>query len=118
MQVLFSPAVALMNRLRYSSKFLLLGAAVTAVMLVLIYSVFSSLSRDIKTAQNELDGLQIIKPLNRTVQVMQQHRGLSSGVLNGNEAMKDKRAAKEKEVVDALAVTDAALSADLRGMPA
>jgi methyl-accepting chemotaxis protein len=114
MQVLFSPAVALMNRLRYSSKFLLLGAAVTVVMLVLLYSVFSSLSRDIKTAQNELDGLQIIKPLNRTAQVMQQHRGLSSGVLNGNEAMKDKRAAKEKEVVDALAATDAALSAKLR----
>ncbi|MCG2578096.1 methyl-accepting chemotaxis protein [Dechloromonas sp. XY25] len=106
-----------MNRLRYSSKFLLLGAAITVVMLVLLYSVFSSLSRDIKTAQNELDGLQIIKPLNRTTQFMQQHRGLSSGVINGNEAMKDKRAAKEKEVVDAVAATDAALPAKLREAP-
>ena len=34
--------------------------------------------------------------MNRLVQFMQQHRGLSVGVLNGNEAMKDKRAAKEK----------------------
>ena len=117
MQALFSPAVALMNRLRYGSKFLLLGAAVTVVMLVLLYSVFSSLNRDIKTAQDELDGLQIIKPLNRTTQVMQQHRGLSSGVLNGNEAMKEKRSAKEKEVVDALAAADAALPAKLREAP-
>ena len=47
-------------------------------------------------------------------QFMQQHRGLSSGVLNGNAAMKDKRAAKEKDVAEALAATDAALSVKLR----
>ena len=28
MQALFSPAVALMNRLRYNTKFLLIGAAI------------------------------------------------------------------------------------------
>ena len=88
MQALFAPAVALTNRLRYRSKFLVLGSAIAIVMGVLLYSVFSLLSRDIQTAQNELTGLQMIKPLNRMVQFMQQHRGLSSGVLNGNEAMK------------------------------
>ena len=31
MQTLFAPAVALMNRLRYRSKFLLLGTALTGV---------------------------------------------------------------------------------------
>ena len=34
---------------------------------------------------------------------------LSSGVLNGNEAMKEKRAAKEKEVADVVAASEAAL---------
>ncbi len=102
MKTLFAPAVALMNRLRYRSKFLLLGTALTVVLGVLLFSVYSLLSRDIQTAQNELNGLQMVKPLNRMVQYMQQHRGLSSGVLNGNEAMKDKRAAKEKEVVEAV----------------
>ncbi len=114
MQALFSPAVALMNRLRYNSKFLLLGTAVSVVMLVLLYSVYSNLSRDIETARQELAGLQILKPVNRMVQLMQQHRGLSSGVLNGNEAMKEKRAAKEKEVVEVVAATDAALPPKLR----
>jgi methyl-accepting chemotaxis protein len=61
-----------------------------------------------------LNGLQMIKPLNRMAQYMQQHRGLSSGVLNGNEAMKDKRAAKEKEVVEAVVAADASLSPALR----
>jgi methyl-accepting chemotaxis protein len=114
MQSLFSPAVALMNRLRYNTKFMLLGGVVCVVILVLLTSVFSFLSRDIETARQELAGLQMLKPMNHMVQVMQQHRGLSSGVLNGNEAMKDKRAAKEKDVAEALAATDAALSPKLR----
>ena len=110
MQTLFAPAVGLMNRLRYRSKFLLLGMALSVVLGVLLYSVYSLLSRDIYTARNELNGLQMVKPLNRMAQFMQQHRGLSSGVLNGNEAMKDKRAAKEKEVVEAVVAADASLS--------
>ena len=114
MQALFSPAVALMNRLRYGAKFWLLGCAVGLVISVLLYSVFAGLNRDIESARSELAGLQMLKPMNLMVQNMQQHRGLSSGVLNGNEAMKDKRAAKEKEAAEALAATDAALSPGLR----
>ena len=114
MLALFSPAVALMNRLRYKSKFMLLGAVVSVVIAVLLFTVYGSMSRDIAMADNELAGLQMLKPANRLVQVMQQHRGLSSGVLNGNEAMKEKRAAKEKEVVDAFAAAEATLSPKLR----
>ena len=114
MQSLFTPAVALMNRLRYNGKFFLLGSAMGVVIAVLLYSVFVNLSRDIETAKSELAGLQMLKPMNKMVQMMQQHRGLSSGVLNGNEAMKEKRAAKEKEVADMVVATDAALSASLR----
>ena len=114
MQALFSPAVALMNRIRYNTKFLLIGGAVTLVILVLLSSVYSSLNRDIESARNEQAGLQMLKPINQVARVMQQHRGLSAGVLSGNEAMKDKRAAKEKEVSDALVAADAALSTKLR----
>ena len=117
MESLFSPAVALMNRLRYPSKFLLIGSAVAGVMLVLLYSVFFALSRDIETAKQEFEGLQMLKPMNRMVQNMQQHRGLSSGVLNGNDAMKERRATKEKEVAEALTATLQALSPQLRDAP-
>ena len=114
MRSLFSPAVALMNTLRYTSKFTLLGLAMGAVMLSLLFTVYVNLNRDIETAQLELNGLQVLKPMNRLAQFMQQHRGLSSGVLNGNDAMKEKRAAKEKEVVEVLTATEAVLSPQLR----
>jgi methyl-accepting chemotaxis protein len=117
MQALFSPAILLMNRLRYRGKFLLLGLATSIVMLVLLFNVFVNLTNEIDTSQRELVGLQMLKAVNRMAQSMQQHRGLSSGVLNGNEAMKDKRAAKEKEVADALIATDTAISAKLRESP-
>jgi methyl-accepting chemotaxis protein len=118
MRSLFRPATALMNRLRYTSKFLLLGAAVAAVMLVLLATVYLNLKRDIDTAERELAGLQMLKPLNRMAQYMQQHRGLSSGVLNGNEAMKPVRAGKEKDVDAAIAEAEAVLSPALRDSPA
>jgi len=114
MRALFMPAVALMNRLRFRAKFVFLGSALIVVLLVLLYTLFINLSRDIDTAKHELAGLQMLKPMNRSVQFMQQHRGLSSGVLNGNEAMKERRAAVEKEVEKAIGDTDAALSDSLR----
>ncbi len=118
MQALFSPAVALMNRLRYNTKFLLIGAAIAVVMLVLLSSVYTTLNRDINAASSELSGLQMLKHVYRMTQATQQHRGLSAGVLSGNEAMKDKRATKEKDVSEALAAAEAALSPKLREMPA
>nr|MBL8411559.1 methyl-accepting chemotaxis protein [Dechloromonas sp.] len=114
---LFAPAIALMNRLRYPAKFFVLGFAVVIVMLVLLFTVYTNLKRDIVTAEKEIAGLQMLKPMNRLVQSMQQHRGLSSGVLNGNEAMKDKRAAKEKDVEQLLAETETALLSKLREQP-
>ena len=114
MQTLFAPAVALMNRLRYPSKFLLLGLAVTVVMLGLLFSVFKGLNSNIEVAQHELDGVQMLKPMNRAVQNFQVHRGLSAGVLGGNEGMKDKRVAKEKEATDMLQASDAGLTPELR----
>ncbi len=114
MQALFTPAIALMNRFRYPFKFMLLGLAGSSVILVLLFTVFVTLDRDIKTAEKEIAGLHMLKPVNRMVQYMQQHRGLSSGVLNGNEAMKDKRAAKEKEVAEAVVAVEAGLLPALR----
>ena len=114
MKALFAPAIALMSRLRYRSKFMLLGTVVGSVLVLLLLTIFNNLQRDIRVADNELQGLQVLKPVNRMVQMMQQHRGLSSGVLNGNEAMKERRAAKEKEVSEALQATEAILYDKLR----
>lgn len=101
MKSLFSPAVSLMNRLRYTGKFFVPGCAVGGAMLVLLFTVYANLKREIDTADKELAGPQMLKPMNRTVQFMQQHRGLSSGVLNDDEAVKEKRAAKSPRTLPA-----------------
>ena len=117
MRIIFAPAVSLMSRLRYARKFAVLGLLVGVLTVVLLTALFINLNKDIRTGENELSGIQMLKPVNKLVQLTQQHRGLSSGVLNGNEAMKEKRAAKEKEVAAALQTTDAALSATIRALP-
>ncbi len=114
MRALFLPAVALMNRLHFRAKFIFLGSALVVVLLVLLATLYENLSRDIRGAERELSGLQMLKPMNRTVQFMQQHRGLSSGGLNGNVAMQERRAAVAKEVEKALEETTALLSPALR----
>ena len=117
MQALFSPAVALMNRLRYLSKFLLLGLAVTIVVAILLLSVVKNQLQQIGVTEHELAGVQMLKPMNRSTQYIQQHRGMSAGLLGGNESMKDKRAAKEKEASDALQATELTLPPALLNSP-
>jgi methyl-accepting chemotaxis protein len=117
MEALFSPAVALMNRLRYRTKFIALGSIGAVLVLVLLWTSLQHLTVDLNVARHEQQGLQMLKPLNRLVQFAQQHRGLSSGVLNGNEAMKDKRSAKEQDVIKAIAEVEAILTPTLQADP-
>jgi len=67
-QTLFSPAVTLMNRLRYPSKFLLLGLAVTTVVLLLLFSVVKTQNNDSEVAAHELSGVQMLSKVNLSVQ--------------------------------------------------
>ena len=102
MQVIFSPAVAMMNRLGYTKKFAVMGALALAAILVLIFALYNSLNHVIKASQKELAGIETVKPMARLVQNLQQHRGMSAGLINGNLAMKEKREAKELEVIAAV----------------
>ncbi len=102
MKKLFQPAIFLLNRFGYTRKFAVMGAMALVAILVLLASLYHSLHRVIDHSEKELAGIDAIKPVVNTVRHLQIHRGLSFGVLNGNEGMKEKRAAKEKEVVDAM----------------
>ena len=104
-QVLFSPAIALMNRLGYTKKFALLWLVSLAAIAVVAYGFFVSLDRIISPSERQLNGLALIKPISKTVQFIQLHRGISALLLGGsneaNEAMWDRRAAEEREAVEA-----------------
>jgi methyl-accepting chemotaxis protein len=111
MHAIFAPAIALMNHLRYPKKFAVLGVVALIAIVILQALLYRELSGVIAPTREEIAGLQSLKPMNRMVQAMQQHRGLSSGVLNGNESLKPQRAEKEKAV-------DAELAATVALMPA
>ena len=114
MQALFAPAVSIMNRMRYTQKFGLLGVLMMVAIAVLVANLYSALDANIKASRAELVGIASIKPTQRLIQFMQQHRGMSQGAIAGNEAMKEKRAGKEKETAEAVAAAEASLSAVLR----
>ena len=102
MPSIFAPANALMSRLRFKQKFALMGVLVLLTILVLLASLYRSFDGPIHASRAELQGIVVVKPVQQLVQLMQQHRGMSQGVLSGNTAMAAKRSAKEKEVADAV----------------
>jgi len=97
MQLIFTPAIALLNRLSYTKKFTLLWLLSMIAIVVVVYSLFASLDRTIHLSQRQLEGLELVKPISQAVQTIQLHRGLSVALLSGNETMRDKRALQEKK---------------------
>ncbi len=113
MNTLFAPAIGLMNRLRYPQKFALLGVVALLAIVILQSLIYRELNRVIKPSRQELTGVAILAPVNRMTQAMQQHRGMSSGILNGNEALKPQRAEKEQKVDQELAAAEALMSPEM-----
>lgn len=74
MERLLAPAVALMNRLRFSAKAILVGGVVVAVTEFLVAHLFGALSAQREQMRNELVGLAYARPLYRMMLSVQQHR--------------------------------------------
>lgn len=108
-RLIFSPAIALLNRMNYTRKFTLLWLMSLIAVAIVVYSLFASLDRVIQPSRRELEGLVLIEPVSRTVQMIQRHRGVSAALLAGNETMKDKRAAREREAAAAFTAMEEVL---------
>ncbi len=109
MHKVFSPAIALLNRMGYTKKFTLLWLVSSAAVAVLVYSLSASFDRVIQPSQRELQGLALLEPISKTVQFIQQHRGVSAALLGGSAAMKDRRAATEGRAAEAFEAMEQAL---------
>jgi diguanylate cyclase (GGDEF)-like protein/PAS domain S-box-containing protein len=113
MQAIFSPAINLLNRFGYTKKFTLLWLLSMIAIAVVVYSLFVSLERIIRPSQQQLEGLVLIKPISKSVQTIQLHRGISAALLGGNETMRGRRATKEKEAAAAFDAMEEKLPASL-----
>ncbi|MFZ2854810.1 MAG: methyl-accepting chemotaxis protein [Rhodocyclaceae bacterium] len=107
MSIFFSPARKLMDRLHCPAKFGLIGAMALGAIALLFYLLASSLQTLIDSNRRELLGVEMAKPFLKVVQLTQQHRALSAGLLGGASGMGEKRAAKEAEVIAAIQAMDA-----------
>ncbi|MDE2179576.1 MAG: nitrate- and nitrite sensing domain-containing protein [candidate division NC10 bacterium] len=94
---------------------LLLGFGLVCLALVgaplTIYLLQSS--RALQSASRKYAGIAPSKALLSVVQLIQQHRGLSSGVLGGNMTMEAQRAAKQTEADKAVEAFDALVTSDI-----
>jgi diguanylate cyclase (GGDEF)-like protein/PAS domain S-box-containing protein len=98
MKSLLLPAISLMSRLRIPQKFLGLGLVYLAAVAAVGYSVYLYLGKVISVSQQEIAGIALIHPVTRTVQLLQEHRGLSGGLLGGDESMREARAARQHQL--------------------
>lgn len=114
MKTLFLPTIALMDRLRYPRKFAVMGIVALFAVLVLLFNLYQQLQAVVSSTTQERAGLSQIQPINQLVAELQQHRGLSSGILNGNAALEPRRAERQKAVAAALERVEAALDPALR----
>ncbi len=109
MKTLFAPAEAMMNRLSYPFKFGLLGVIIFVAFASLMLTLANELNETAERTRRELVASSLSRHLSKAVELMQQHRGLSSSLLGGASTMGARRTAKEDEVNRAMAALEEAL---------
>jgi methyl-accepting chemotaxis protein len=110
--IVFTPAVRLMNRLRFAQKFLVIGIIAVIATAVVLVQLFSTIIGELRATERELAGLEAIRPVVRLINDLQQHRGLSNGVINGNAELAPRREQKEKDVAESFARAASSLPSD------
>jgi methyl-accepting chemotaxis protein len=90
----------------------LLGVIALFVVGFLLVQLTLSLRASIDFTEHELDSIRRVPKVLKVVELTQQHRGLSSGVLNGNEELRPRLQKKTEELVVAMKAADEAIVAD------
>ncbi len=111
----FSPAQWLVSRMGFGTKAVLLVMVVIVAFGIVVSDQYQRLNHDIQTTQQELVGLELFPPLFLVIEQMQQHRGLSSGVLNGGTELENSRLLKQRSVTRAIRILEDKLKPEIVG---
>ncbi len=98
--------MASLNRLNLLQKFLILGLIALAMTALPTAMYVRDALHDMAAARLEARGAPPLLALNKVVQGMQVHRGLSASMLGGNEALAARRPAAREAVDKAMAEAD------------
>ena len=107
MKILFNPAIALMNRLRYSQKMFLVAVIFLLPLVVTMYMVLSELNKKTDFSQKERFGIEYISVLRTLLENVPQHRGMNNAFLRGDPTFKEKLTAKQARIEKDIKAIDA-----------
>lgn len=96
--VLLSPATRLLNALKYTQKFILIGLIMLISLSTFGYMLLSELQSEVRDANNRSNGLKYIQSVAKYLQTVQQHRALASKMISGDAESESKLPAKQAEV--------------------
>ncbi|HLY26309.1 MAG TPA: hypothetical protein VKQ72_08215, partial [Aggregatilineales bacterium] len=112
MTLLFAPAVRLMNRLKYSQKYLLVGLVLVIPLGVVLTQYISQSNATLDFAAKELSGLAYNGPLTTFLHDVEQYAGLVYIHAEGDDALKARMASamadQQAKVEDDMRAVDAA----------
>lgn len=97
-----APVLALTKRWAYSRKFLTVSLIYLAVIALLTHALFVTLNESIRTANRELTGIALLKPLVPAIQHVQRHRGLEATVLGGSQGLRESYDTETRETTEAI----------------
>ncbi|NOX76019.1 MAG: bacteriohemerythrin [Gammaproteobacteria bacterium] len=104
MEAILVPAIGLMNRFRYPTKFGIIFLIVLIPVVALSASLISATSEDVAFLEKERIGLAYIKTMRQPIEHIQQHRGMMAAYLNGTaefrERIMQKRANVDKNLAE------------------
>ena len=91
-----------LTQLRLAQKFTLLGLVTLAMVAFPSALYLKQTITDVRQAHRQAEGVPVLMALNMVIQHTQVHRGLSAGVLSGNEGMQQRRVTAKEAVNQAL----------------
>ncbi len=101
--------MSILHRLSLAQKFLILGLVALLMVLAPTGLYLQSAFEDVELAQKQVAGGQALGTINRVIQFSQTHRGLSAGMLSGNETLGQRRPAVRDALTEAMDRVDLSL---------
>jgi methyl-accepting chemotaxis protein len=107
MSKFFYPILYLLNRLKYSQKFALIGVMILLPCAVTLYFLVTELNKSIVFAEKERYGLEYNNAVNKVLTGVQEQRRLSYAALGGDSASKDRLTAVQAKLDEQFKQVDA-----------
>jgi len=101
--------MSLLDQLSLLRKFVILGVIALLMAGVPTALLVKTSLENVRVAKQEVKGMPPLMAMQKVIQFSQQHRGLSSGMLSGNAAMKERRPGVKDSVDKAIAEVDSQL---------